>query len=460
MQTAEQQQPEWLARAAIAVAVVFAGFILLRHDLAYWYDEVFTLGAAGINASGPDWPTLRGDVHPPTYILLVRGVSTLIDGAGPAIRLVNLLAVPVYAAAAMVLWRSLPRLAFWAAAILLGSNLFFFLTALELRSYGLLLSLSTLGHALWLARLKGRASTVALIATALCLSVLHFFGAAMAAALLLLAALRGPHRTLLLATACLPVLATLLWAFVIADIGGSLGGGLWITNGLQPWITFLSGLPLVILLLIFLPILRRRLPAAPSVPHPAWLLAPAAMVVAVALVISLHSPVISVKNLTVTIPGLVLFTVIALPPAALAAANATAATLGIAVAAAGLSAWKAGQDHEYVRWVTETVTPPECDGVPLFVFTPDIVDTYAQQVFLGQQLRPLRNLPDLTVEDISAYRGACNIIAAGWHEPGETDIMQRFFDARGIAVAITTHPQRKSRGDASLSPGFYIRTTP
>ncbi|MEO0911420.1 MAG: hypothetical protein AAFY59_00295 [Pseudomonadota bacterium] len=447
----------WIFRAALATLTIWAGFIALRYSLPFWYDEVFTLGAAGINAAGPDWPVILRDVHPPTYLLLVNVAAQIVEGSSHAMRLVNALALPILGLAALSLRRSLQGPAFWAAILLLTGHLFFFHTSLELRSYGLLLALSTLGHALWLAHLQGRPNTPALLATALALTSLHFFGAALGTALLIAAGLHS-RRPLPFAGAALCIAATLTWAFGIADLSGALGGGLWIRNGIGTWLTFASGLPLILTALLAVAVARKKSPERWPNPHPLWLLAPSAMVIAVALVISLHSPVISVKNLIVTIPGLALFTGMAAPPSLLKAANATPFTFALALLTTGASAWKAAQPHEYVRWAITTATPPNCDGIPLYVFRPDIVDEYAQHVFLGTQKRPLADIPDITgAADLAPYRGGCDIIAAGWHEPGYAIVMKRFFEQKGIPVFIGHHPQAEARGDTRLSPGFVIR---
>ncbi len=463
-----ETHPPWLAISTLASAAIFVGFLVLRHDLPFWYDEVFTLGAAGIGSNSMDWPTILRDVHPPTYILLVNVFSQLVEGDTHAIRLVNLAAVPALALSAAILWKQLGGLAFWACTLLLLSSLFVFHFALELRVYGLLLAFALLGHALWLKRLESKGgTTIPLILTALCLTSLHFFGAALGTALLLLAALASLRQGEKASAAafCFSALVctglTLWWAFAVADISRALGGQLWIKNGLQPWATLISGLPLLALTLLFIALYRRKVPTLWPSPNPLWLLAPGAMVVGVALLISFHSPVVSVKNLCVLIPGLALFTVRAAPSAFLTAANATPFTLILAFATTASSAWKAGQPHEYVRWVVETASPPQCEGVPLYVLRPDIVDEYAQQVFLGARIRPLANLPDIKKGfDLTAFEGPCTILGAGWHEPGNTEMVQRFLETNGIPVTISRHPQSEAKGDTRLSPGFVIRLVP
>ncbi len=453
----------WLVASFLAAAVVWCIFIGVSYDISYWYDEVFTLGAAGVNGQ-IDWEMVGRDVHPPTHILLVHWTSGFVNGADPALRAVNLLSLIPIGLAALVLRRECAPDQLALLALLIMTGLLFFHLTLELRVYGLLLAASILGHALLLARIRGRRfADPCLVATALVLTSLHFFGAALATALLLTSAAlhmkeRATLRALILAGfAGLCVLLTLTWAFVIGDVRSALGGNLWIRNELTPYLRFVGNQPVLFVYLLALLILSRRGLTAPAgQAHDArWMLLPFGMVIGVALIISLHTPVISTKNLTVGIPGLALFAVLSTPDRLLRGLNASPLTLAATLLLTGYGAFGAGQSFQYIRWTIEQAGAESCAGLPLYVIGPDIVDIYAQQVFLGQQRRPLRELREIgETFDPTPYQSGCPVIAVGWHEPGSTELVERFLTERGLNIAIIQSPDARPDQAGLMSPGF------
>ncbi|MSU88519.1 hypothetical protein GE300_02660 [Rhodobacteraceae bacterium 2CG4] len=457
--SARLARTDWLTLGAALGAALALGVLLLGWNRAFWYDEVFTLGAAA--AGRPlDWDVLLRDVHPPTYVLLVRGLGAALGGDSPLLRLVNLPGLLALLAALAILSRHLdrPRLALLAA--LIAVNGYTLGLMLDLRSYFLLLGLATLGHALLLDDAAGRPRTAALALNAAALSALHFFGAAIGLALLLLSTLqhwRAGRRARAAASAALGAAITagvLLWAFGIARTADSMGGRLWITNDPGPFLDFAAQqIPLALLALGIAAAGGRLAPGAAR----AALVAPA-LVLAAGLLIALHTPVISTRNLVVGVPGVTLAAVLSTPQALLDRLRATPLTALVLLLAGLRYGDIATQDAQMIRWAVTEATPPECDGVPLYVKRPDIVDEMAQQVFRGSVRRPL--------EDFSAFERTaprppdCTVLAMGWHELGRVALVTDYFADHDVATEAVLPPDPRLARRGLMTHGFVIRATP
>ena len=452
--TADTPLP-WLRISALVSLLAGLAVVALGWDRSFWYDEVFTLGAAAPGRPF-DWAPLLGDVHPPTYILLVRALGAL-TGPEPAIRAVNLLTVLPLLAAWVVLRPVLEtnrRLLLF--ALLLGSG-YFLTLILDLRAYALLLALSLLSQAVLHAHACGRRQVPALAVTAALLTGLHFFGAAIGIAHLTLAAAldwrdgrRGAAAGLLLAGAALAA-ATLVWAFGIARTAGLLGGEMWITNDLQPFLDFASlQLPLLLVLLSLLPL--RRLPVPETGAPLVVALAAPAMVLAVAAVISLHTPVISGRNLVVCVPGVTLAAVLRLP-APLLERFGRSPTLALALLlSVGLYTQQAVTDRQMIRWAVQAATPPECEGAPIQVLQPDIVDRFAMELFSAHP-RPTIDFSD-PVPDLPP---GCDIVAMGWHQLGPVSDVTAFYAQQEIATKAVLPPDPALAETGEMTHGFVIR---
>ncbi|MEM9813011.1 MAG: hypothetical protein AAF913_10090, partial [Pseudomonadota bacterium] len=439
-------------------------FLVTSYDSAFWYDEVFTLGAAGVNGA-LDWDALRRDVHPPTHPLIVHLAATSTDLPLGALRLTNLLALPALALAGWFATRALGPKRAALAALLTLTGAFFFHLSLELRVYGVLLASAALGStALLAAASEVRGARLTLFAVSTCLTALHFFGAALGVALLLTLAAREPRRALVpvLLALCLSA-ATLLWAFAIGDVRGALGGALWIQNGPEPWLGLVAAQPLLALAWTGLLVARRQGHGPPmgASARALMTLAPGAMVIAVAALISLHSPVISTKNLTVLIPGLALAAALLTPAALITRIDRSLLTPALVTAVACAHAFGASGSFQYIAWTVAAATPAPCNGLPLYTIDPDIVDIYAQRVFLGEVRRPPTQLRALSeTADLSPYRGACDIVAADFHEDGPASDVVRLFAARGLSVRIEQAPDPRAETVDQMRMGFVVRVLP
>jgi uncharacterized membrane protein len=228
-------RPDGLGLAALAAALVVLAFAVIEAPAPFWYDEVFTLGAAGVFPD-LDWLNIRRDVHPPGYLILASLGRALLGGDPLGARLVNLLALAVAAAAAWRLARVLGRDRMLIVLTLLLASRYTPFFVAEARSYLLLMALCLLGHALIL-RPMGRGAALGLSLTAIALSGLHFFGTAIAGGLILTAL--GRHlrnggdagiTAVLVAGGALALTISVGWIAVFSDFRDNLGGSFHITN--------------------------------------------------------------------------------------------------------------------------------------------------------------------------------------------------------------------------------------
>ncbi|MEM8789021.1 MAG: hypothetical protein AAGE76_12240 [Pseudomonadota bacterium] len=450
----------WLTLSALAAVLTLVATLVAGWDRALWYDEVFTLGAA---APGRpiDWTPILNDVHPPGHILLVRAASGLV-GDGFALRTVNLIGLILLAAALPHYARALGRDRLALLVLLTLCNGFALTMLIELRAYFLLYAGAVLGHGLLLTLSAARPHTLPLFLLGAALATLHYFGAAIGMALLNTAAalhLRaGRVRAALPVTAGigLVVAAVLSWILFSKRRGLAAYQDFWIGNDPVALADTLSHLPLLALLLVLIAAFRTE-PGAGQELRRHWLaaLAPPAMVFATALAISLVVPVVSYRNLIVCVPGLTLAAALACPQSLLDRLKASALTLLVAVLVGLYLTNLATRDIQMVAWAVRTAGAPGCDGVPIHVIRPDVVDEMAQELFTPDRHRPLRDIT--TVDPAATMPEDCPIIAMGWHQDGTVDQLQAFFAARGMPVDILPPPNDRLARQGTLFPGFVVR---
>lgn len=458
----------WLHLCVPALALIWVAFILLSYDRSFWYDEVFSLGAAGINGV-LDWERLKNDVHPPTFVLAIATLSDWVGSNLFALRLVNLPGVLALGLALILVRPKLDPLKFSLFVVLLFGNYLAVYMVLELRSYFLVISFSALGHVFLFRRIKGDESAdIWLFLTALILTSLHLFGAAIGAAMLGISAFhhllhRRPMRAVVvLLSAFLCIFLIFYWAFIIAYTADSLGGGLWIENSIEHYLRFISSQVLLFMTLMLAIIYQRRIPHAKGSPHLAtWMLLPSIAVLGAALVVSLHTPVVTAKNLIVCVPGLVFFTVLLAPRDFLKFLNSSPFTLIVVALFVGNHARTAGADFQNISWAVTAATPEACADTPVYVINPDIVDDMAQQVFTGQITRPVRDILDLREGfDPGAYNGDCRVIAMGWHEFGKLSGIAAYFEKLNIPVTLHVAPHRVRSDESLITQGFIAEYHP
>ncbi len=446
----------WLRLTAMVSGVMLLAVLAIGWTRAFWFDEVFTLGAAAIGRP-LDWQVLLGDVHPPSFVLAVRALGALFGPDAHALRAVNLPGLMALAAGIVVAAPVLGRTRTLSLTILLCANLYTLNLMLDLRSYMLVLGFATLGHALLLVD-RSRRMTVPLILTAAVLTSLHFFGAAIGLSILALSMAHHMRRRRLGRALVIAIAGAVLftafeiWAFGYSNVTDSMGGNLWIRNDIGPWLDFVAWqTPLFILAPVILIWTRRNGSKGRLAPEAGDMLLPPLMVLIAAIAISFHTPVISARNLVVCVPGFALAAVLMAPEALLDRLKHSI-LVPLVVLPLGLRyADTAIQPFQMIRWTVETATPIGCRGEPIYVAEPDVVDTYAQQIFLGEVVRPMRDFTEF-----NAPGPDCDVIAMGWHERGSVDDAIRFFAARGVETRAVLPPSERLAKHRRLSHGFVL----
>ncbi len=465
--------PFWLtATLLIGLAAVMTTAIL-GADRAFWYDEVYTLGLAAIGQA-PDWPVILRDVHPPTYAMAVRalGEALGLDPAAHALRLLNLIALIGFGLGFWILRDVVEgrRLALLAA--MLACNFYILVLLTDLRAYIIVIGFAFLGHAALLRELSGAAARPGLMLAAVVVTwSLHFFGAAIGLATLAVSALCGWRSgrmgagglALRLGAGAVLFAGFCAYAFGISDALRMAGGNLWIRNEIDPALNFIGWQGAAGLVLLAALVLRRRGATDPVPAAARWILAPGAMVLLAGAAVSVHTPVLSSRNLSVLVPG-VLMAITLYAPAALFAPPARTgrgaqAVAVLAVAAVALTTARfvdsAARDAQPIRWVVTHSVPPGCDGAPVFIKRPDTLDLLAQRVFLGSVRRPPRDYPEYTPGAVSAD---CPVIGIGWHEVGTVDQVEDFVTERGTPVrAILPPDPRLSKGRKQIQGYLLVR---
>lgn len=445
----------WTGLAALSAVALFVATVMASATRSFWYDEVFTLGASAIGRP-LDWQVLLADVHPPTYALAVRTLGAVFGPDAFALRLVNLPAALAATAAIGLLWRQLGTGRTLVLICLLLANAQVLSLAVDLRSYALLMGFAALAQALLVTDRLGPAGRIGwLIPTAAVLTALHFFGAAIGLACLGLAVLRagacGARAAALGGTLAAAVLTAgiLYWAFGISQTSAALGGNLWIANTGTAYVAFAGAhLPLMLLGLLLIAV-RARPPAAALISLGAPL-----MVVGVGMVISLHSPVISGRNLAVCMPGLAIAAVLTIPGWLLERLDRSPLVLLVIALFAGREGWLAAGHRQMIDWTITAAAPPACAGAPIYVARPGVVYDMAQQVFLGEVRRPV--LPIHMLEGPLTLPDGCRAIAIGWHELGPVAEVAAFVESRGIPARTVLPPVPYLAERGTRSHGFVI----
>jgi uncharacterized membrane protein len=457
------------ALSVLAIAVIHAAANLSR---PLWFDEIFTAIASRPDP-GIDWARVSVDVHPPGHVLLVWLWQALVGTGAESLRLTNLLAVPVLMLATRRAARVLDAPRLWLAVALVAGNALFLYFSTELRAYFLLLALSCLGHAGLLGYLHdGRRTDLTLLClAALAGSALHFFGTAIGGGLVVAAflAARNPAERLLAALTGLVLLAGFcLWVFGVADLSGNLGGRLWIRNDPMVAAEFLTRLPLVIITGLVALVLARRGDGfrgdGDGLHRPAlWLLLPSALALAVAVAVSLHTPVITGKNLIVTLPALALALAAGVPDGLVRLADRhgwAAPALAVTLALAG--SYDAGRVTQNARWVAARAFTDDCRGRPIYLAQPDFMTDYLQRLYAPGNARPQLPLSDLSAgsrELLAADYATCGIAGLGWHEDGSLDPLARTLAAAGLPLQPEPAPV-SGRGEPDRFAGYLLHYRP
>ncbi|MEM9229933.1 MAG: hypothetical protein AAGB10_10035 [Pseudomonadota bacterium] len=477
MTSKQSRVPLWLTLCLALSILFFAANLFLGWDRSYWYDEVYTLGYA--NVGRPlDWALLKSDVHPPTYALLVRGLAGMfgLDPTGFALRLINL---PALLAALWAFWllrEILGPQKLMLLAVLFMVNFYTLMLGLDLRSYALLLGFGLLAHTFYLREVWGLAPRhLALLLCCTLLTSLHFFGAAIGLSILLCSAYLGMRRGMPMAAVAVRLglaaaltSAMLAWILVYSDVLDATGGNNWIRVGLDPWLDFVGWQGLAMVTGLISIVIRRSGGAEPVPVAAKLLMLPALLTLVVTVAISLHSPVISARNLSVVVPPFLLFVVLTVPPALFSKGLGLQKSVGSGIGVAGAIAVvvtaligvrltdSTTRNGQMIRWVLEEALTPECRDAPIFVKRPDQLDSVAQIAFTGAVSRPPVNYPQY---DPALIPEACEVVGMGWHELGEIDEVVAFLTDRGAEVEAVLPPDPRLAARRLQTSGYVIIRT-
>jgi uncharacterized membrane protein len=313
----------------LLVLLVFSGLLARFWGLStesFWLDELRSLGQ-----SDPDLPQARlleeriaGDVHPPLYVVLLRAWRAAFGSTESAVRLLSAL----LSAAAVPLGALLARRPFGdrvalVLAALLACSFGGIRYGQEARAYAGLFLVATIAALLYTRAVRDLARGhalplpfyAALVTTALVGCGLHYFGALLAFVTLGLLVLRSlwarRERLGMLASALLVAAAFAPWPLRhLPVIGYQTGGHFWLTNDpvflrgqalelLGLWSgSAWAGAATAVVLVAALPGHRSAARAA----RPAFEMAGATLLAA--LLVSLHTPVLTARNLIVLLPPL------------------------------------------------------------------------------------------------------------------------------------------------------------
>ncbi|HZD25015.1 MAG TPA: glycosyltransferase family 39 protein [Alphaproteobacteria bacterium] len=436
--------------AAALLAVMLAAGLLLRFyhlgTESLWLDELWTAATSDPSLTLGQWLNhwVLKDVHPPLYALLMREWQLAFGNSEFSLRLPSALASLALVASVPLVQRWTPVLrAPLVLAAWLACSVGAILYAREARAYALLLLSTTVATLLGVAiaarlqrgePVRGAAWLLAGIVTIAEYS--HYFGALAGAglfgALLLFAA--GQRRSAipgLLLPGLVAVAVLLPWlVFHAAHVAGKTGGNFWITNNWKSDFggaaTFLAGSPAASLIVA-------AAAAAVLVTRPHLLRAPDCFVPLVSMVlillgavaVSLHTPVITERNLLILLPPFyVLATAVAADVASDRHGGARiGAHLAMLLVVAGNLAFAVHQvatshKDDWRAAAAEVAALPGCGGAPLQVYfwPAEIYAYYLPSGYRGK-LRPvaLDPSPYIPPRRLRQPAGRCPLILWSGH---------------------------------------------
>jgi 4-amino-4-deoxy-L-arabinose transferase-like glycosyltransferase len=467
-----------LARpATAALAILLAAGLAVRFyglgAQSFWLDELWTAVA-----SDPALPLGRWlrywvlpDVHPPLHLLVARAWQVVLGAGEVELRLLSavLSAGTVGAVFLVQRWTPIVRqplaLAAWFAC---SVGVVFY--AQDARPYALLLLMATIATLLSVAiayRMERgepvRRPMLALAAVVVVAEYSHYFGVlaggGLFGALFLFAAWRHRrHLRLVTLTGAAALVALLPWlVFHVRHLDGVLGGNFWISNEWL-WHTFpeaaamAAGTPALFLLAAAA--VAAALVARPRLlGEPACCIPLAAMVLMVlgALTISLHTPVITNRNLLILVPPFYVLTIFVLGELAadtrasrravgtLAPVFLVATSLGFAVHQ--LATYQNQQWREAAAYIAGL---SECRDSTLQVFfwRTELYAYYLPPPYRHNVRTVLLSADSPPAERLAYPDDACPLILWSAHMDGEQlvqDAVDLLGMERGDVVAYRTH---------------------
>lgn len=429
---------------------------------SFWLDELWTVAASNPAIPLDRWMTewILPDVHPPLYFFLVREWRLLFGPDEFSLRLMSVLTSLVLVAAvpAVQRWTPAVREPLWLTAWL-ACSVGAIVYAQEARPYALLLLLTTVatllsvGIAWRMERNEPLLWPVCLLAAVVGLAEYsHYFGAIMGTglfgALCLFAGIRHRRHLRTVVTAGAATIGALLpWLlFHALHISNKLGGDFWITNAWRiiaaDATKLAAGSPVVFLLLVAA--VAAVLAARPHMlrrPDCFVPLAAICLMLLAAAAISLHTPVVTARNLLILAPSFFVLAVTAAAeivhgtgrPQAAIARLATVSAVAASLVFAGHRTMT-DQKDQWREAAARVASLPGCRDATLQVyFWPE--EIYAH--YLPQRLRAAIRTVSIKRDDWSPAQpvarpdGHCPLIVWSGHMVSE-HLVDEVVDRIGI----------------------------
>jgi uncharacterized membrane protein len=218
---------------AIATAVVVSGILIsslkLLTPYSYWTDELYSVNASALNW-GELHKRLLSDVHPPLYQAFLKIWMTIFGDTEPTTRLMSWLFAIGSLFVALRFASKQGMLFFYCVAVCFSANMLFTFYANETRAYAMALFLSTLLLTLFpFSNIK--TPTNGFFATAVTLSLTHYFGLILAGVSLAVIFFRNLKNLSVLIKTVVTGLICLAWPIhhiVNSSIASRTGGNFWI----------------------------------------------------------------------------------------------------------------------------------------------------------------------------------------------------------------------------------------
>jgi hypothetical protein len=453
----------------LALGVLLAAGLGLRfwrlEHYSLWLDELWSAAvtdpAITFRQMMDDW--LLPDVHPPLYYFILRWWREAFGGEEWALRLPSAIASAACVAVVPLVQRWTPvvrrplLLAAW-LAVSYGAIWY----AQEARSYAFLLLFATAATCLsvGITRRIGERQPIlgAAIVLAVCvltIEYIHYFGvligaAAFGAPFAVAIATRNRRALLIiLATGGASLLLFLPWlAYHAPHITGLLGGVFWIKNNWGDSVLlagFAAGTPLlfaglalpVVVALAWRPGLARR-------PEYVVPLVSIAVMLAGAIAISLHTPVITARNLLILLPPVYVIAVAAFGDLEELAGAAGATLLRLVSAALvalgfGFAAWHVATDgkDQWREAAAFIAALPGCESGPLTVtlFAPEVYGYYLPPAWRDRVLVIDLAVTRATPEQVAELNASpCPLVLWAGHT-GDGWTGRRWYEQLGLTDA-------------------------
>ena len=230
----------------VAIGVLLASVGVL-YQYSYWWDELYSVTAASLNTKEMFEIFILNDVHPPLYTILL---NYWIDFFGSSERATRFLSFMFTLFSLLVIWmwskKELDKIGFQTTVIFFSTCSLFAVYAQEVRSYAMMLFLSSLLTALYFKNWHNKSGIKLLIyfSVAISLSLTHYFGFIYSGLILIFSLYDVRYEIKKASYVVFSGLICFLWPifhFLNGNIGSKTKDNFWIkSDGLQSTISNVS----------------------------------------------------------------------------------------------------------------------------------------------------------------------------------------------------------------------------